>query len=75
MNCATLRGDGAMSTLFGHVKGAYAGAGSDRAGLALGLTGRPSSRTAAGGNCRCHQMRTGQSLSVYVPSPSSPSWL
>lgn len=33
VNCATLRGDGAMSTLFGHVKGAYTGAGSDRAGL------------------------------------------
>lgn len=33
VNCATLRGDGAMSALFGHVKGAYTGAGSDRAGL------------------------------------------
>lgn len=33
VNCATLRGDGAMSTLFGHVKGAYTGATSDRAGL------------------------------------------
>ncbi|MFC0676723.1 RNA repair transcriptional activator RtcR [Lysobacter korlensis] len=33
VNCATLRGDGAMSTLFGHVKGAYTGAVSDRAGL------------------------------------------
>lgn len=33
VNCATLRGDGAMSTLFGHVKGAYTGASSDRAGL------------------------------------------
>jgi transcriptional regulatory protein RtcR len=32
VNCATLRGDGAMSALFGHVKGAYTGAGSDRAG-------------------------------------------
>ena len=28
VNCATLRGDGAMSALFGHVKGAYTGAGS-----------------------------------------------
>lgn len=33
VNCATLRGDGAMSTLFGHTKGAYTGASSDRAGL------------------------------------------
>lgn len=33
VNCATLRGDGAMSTLFGHVKGAYTGAISERAGL------------------------------------------
>ncbi len=33
VNCATLRGDGAMSTLFGHVKGSFTGAQSDRAGL------------------------------------------
>ena len=33
VNCATLRGDGAMSTLFGHVKGAFTGAQTDRAGL------------------------------------------
>lgn len=33
VNCATLRGDGAMSSLFGHVKGAYTGAAGDRAGL------------------------------------------
>lgn len=33
VNCATLRGDGAMSALFGHVKGAFTGAQSDRAGL------------------------------------------
>ena len=33
VNCATLRGDGAMSTLFGHVKGAYTGAMGDRPGL------------------------------------------
>jgi transcriptional regulatory protein RtcR len=33
VNCATLRGDAAMSTLFGHVKGAYTGAVSDRPGL------------------------------------------
>ena len=33
VNCATLRGDNAMSNLFGHVKGAYTGAVSERAGL------------------------------------------
>lgn len=33
VNCATLRGEGAMSTLFGHVKGAFTGAASDRPGL------------------------------------------
>lgn len=33
VNCATLRGDSAMSALFGHVKGAFTGAMSDRAGL------------------------------------------
>ncbi len=33
VNCATLRGDQTMSTLFGHVKGAFTGATSDRAGL------------------------------------------
>ncbi len=32
VNCATLRGDGAMSALFGHVKGAFTGAASARAG-------------------------------------------
>jgi len=33
VNCATLRGDGAMSALFGHVKGAYTGAAMHREGL------------------------------------------
>ncbi|MGI9414202.1 MAG: RNA repair transcriptional activator RtcR [Hyphomicrobiales bacterium] len=33
VNCATLRGDQAMSTLFGHIKGAFTGATSDRPGL------------------------------------------
>lgn len=32
-NCATLRGDQAMSALFGHVKGAFTGATTTRAGL------------------------------------------
>lgn len=35
INCATIRGDQAMSTLFGHVKGAFTGAGSSRAGVLL----------------------------------------
>ena len=33
VNCATLRGDGAASSLFGHKKGAFTGAASERAGL------------------------------------------
>ncbi|MGE0054804.1 MAG: RNA repair transcriptional activator RtcR [Hyphomicrobium sp.] len=33
VNCATLRGDSAMSALFGHVKGSFTGAMSDRPGL------------------------------------------
>jgi transcriptional regulatory protein RtcR len=33
VNCATLHGDGAGSSLFGHKKGAFTGAASDRPGL------------------------------------------
>ena len=33
VNCATLRGDSAMSTLFGHRRGAFTGAQQDRKGL------------------------------------------
>lgn len=33
VNCATLQGDGAMSALFGHVKGAYTGAQQSRQGF------------------------------------------
>lgn len=33
VNCATLRGDNALSTLFGHTKGAFTGAEKARAGL------------------------------------------
>ncbi|MFN7145096.1 MAG: RNA repair transcriptional activator RtcR family protein, partial [Myxococcota bacterium] len=33
VNCATLRGDGAMSALFGHRRGSFTGATADRAGL------------------------------------------
>ena len=33
VNCATLKGENALSALFGHKKGAYTGATTDRAGL------------------------------------------
>ena len=33
VNCATIRGDGAMSALFGHVRGAFTGAVKERPGL------------------------------------------
>ena len=33
VNCATLRGDNAMSALFGHTKGSFTGANNSRAGL------------------------------------------
>ncbi len=33
VNCATLRGDTAMASLFGHVKGSFTGATTDRPGL------------------------------------------
>ncbi|KPF68586.1 transcriptional regulator [alpha proteobacterium AAP81b] len=39
VNCATLKGDGAMSALFGHKRGAFTGASADRAGLLRGADG------------------------------------
>lgn len=39
INCATLRGENAMSALFGHKKGAFTGAAADRSGLLLEANG------------------------------------
>lgn len=35
VNCATIKGDGAMSALFGHIKGSFTGAHQQRPGLLL----------------------------------------
>lgn len=35
VNCATIKGDGAMSALFGHIKGSFTGAVDKRSGLLL----------------------------------------